>query len=212
MFPPELPPGTTDRGFEHKIELVPGSQPPASKMFRLLPTEMDALNEQIPELLEKGFIRPSVSPYGAPILFVRKKDGALRMCVDFRPLNNITIKNKYPLPFIDDLLEQAAGCMYFSKIDLRQGYYQVKISPEDIPKTAFQTRLGHFEWVVLPLGLTNAPATFMGMMNHVFHDFIGKFLAVYLNDLLIFSRSAEEHLEHLEQVSGSFTRMGVNTI
>jgi len=200
VFPPELPAGVVDRGFEHTIELVKDAQPPATKMFRLSPTEMDALKVQIPELLEKGFIRPSISPFGAPILFVKKKDGSLRMCVDFRPLNNITIKNKYPLPFIDDLLEQAAGCKYFTKIDLRNGYYQVKIAEGDIQKTAFRTRLGHFEWVVLPLGLTNAPATFMHMMNQVFGKFLNKFLVIYLDDLLIFSKTPEEHLEHLELV------------
>ena len=198
----KTPPGGVplDRGYAHKIDIEPGSKIPVSRMYRMGAEEMAELGRVIPELLEKGFIQPSVSPYGAPVLFVRKKDGSLRMCVDYRPLNNVTIKNKYPLPFIDDLLEKAQGCKYFTKIDLCQGYYQVKVAPEDTHKTAFRTRLGLFEWLVLPLGLTNAPATFMGMMNHIFRGQLDKFLVVYLDDLLIFSNSAEEHLEHVEAV------------
>jgi hypothetical protein len=203
-FPKELPPRDPDRsrslGVEHKIDLVPGSTPPSRALYRLSPDEQDEMTRQLASFIEKGFVRPSVSPFGAPVLFVRKKDGSLRMCVDYRALNSITIKNKYPLPYIEDLLDRAQGCTIFSKMDLRQGYYQVPVAEGDIHKTAFRTRFGHFEWTVLPFGLTNAPATFMGMMNHIFRPYLDQFVVIYLDDLLIFSKSPEKHLEHLELV------------
>ncbi|CAI7887071.1 unnamed protein product [Closterium sp. NIES-53] len=162
--------------------------------------ELKELKKQLEDLLAKEFIQPSSSPYASPVLFVRKKDGSLRMCVDYRGLNKITVKNQYPLPQIDELFEQVGEARYFSKLDLRSGYHQVRIQSEDIPKTAFRTRYGHYEFRVLPFGLTNAPATFTGMMQSIFSDFIDKFLVVFIDDLLVYSRTREEHLKHLELV------------
>jgi len=141
-----------------------------------------------------------VSPWGAPVLFVRKKDGSLRLCIDDRELNRVTVKNKYPLPRIDDLFDQLAGTAVFSKIDLRSGYHQLKIKKEDVPKTAFRTRYGNYEFLVLPFGLTNAPAYFMDLMNRVLHPFLDKFVVVFINDILVYSKSKEEHAEHLRIV------------
>ena len=190
------------RDIDHAIELEPGSAPPHRGVIRLSPPELEELTRQLKELLEKGFIRPSVSPYGAPVLFVSKlkEPGALRMVVDYRALNKLTVKNKYPLPRIDDLLDRLHGAQVFSKIDLQSGYHQVRIKEEDIPKTAFRTRYGHYEWTVLPFGLTNAPATFQTLMNSVLRPFLDKFVLVYLDDVLIYSRSPEEHLHHLRLV------------
>ena len=151
-------------------------------------------------MIEKGLIRPSHSPWGAPVLFVKKKDGSLRLCIDYREINKATIKNKYPLPRIDDLFDQLAGSAVFSKIDLRSGYHQLKIREEDVPKTAFCTRYGHHEFLVMPFGLTNAPAAFMDLMNRVFEDYLDKFVIVFIDDILIYSRSREEHAQHLRSV------------
>jgi len=151
-------------------------------------------------LQQKGFIRPSVSPFGAPVLFVHKKEGTLRLCVDYRALNKVTIKNRYPLPRIDDLIDRLAGSKYFTKIDLYSGYHQIRIKEDDIPKTAFRTRYGHFEYVVLPFGLTNAPAMFMTLMNNVFNEYLDRFVVIYLDDILVYSKTKKEHIEHLRQV------------
>jgi hypothetical protein len=148
-------------------------------------------------LLDKGYIRPSISPWGCSALFVEKKDKELRLCVDYRPLNALTIKNKYPLPHIDILFDQLAGAQVFSKIDLRSGYHQIKIHAEDIPKTAFTTRYGLFEYLVMSFGLTNALAHFMYLMNSIFMPELDKFVMVFIDDNLIYSRSMEEHVEHL---------------
>ena len=147
-----------------------------------------------------GFFRPSSSPWGAPVLFVKKKDGSMRLCVDYRALNEVTIKNKYPLPRIDDLFDQLKGAKYFSKIDLRSGYFQLKIRESDIPKTAFVTRYGQFEFTVMSFGLTNAPAYFMNLMNKVFMDELDKFVVVFIDDILIYSKSIQEHEQHLRVV------------
>ena len=147
---PGLPP---DREIKFAIELLPGTTPISKAPYRMAPTELAELKKQLQELLDKGLIRPSVSPWGAPILFVKKKDESLRLCIDYRELNRVTVKNKYPLPRIDDLFDQLAGAAVFSKIDLRTGYHQLKIKPEDVPKTAFRTRYGHYEFLVLPLSL-----------------------------------------------------------
>ncbi|KAL5578044.1 hypothetical protein UlMin_019743 [Ulmus minor] len=162
--------------------------------------ELRELQVQLQELLDKGFIRPSYSPWGAPVLFVKKKDGTLRMCVDYRELNKVTVKNKYPLPRIDDLFDQLKGASVFSKIDLRSGYHQLKIKESDVPKSAFRTRYGHYEFLVMPFGLTNAPAAFMDLMNRVFRAYLDKFVIVFIDDILIYSRSREEHAEQLRTV------------
>ncbi|KAJ6839083.1 uncharacterized protein M6B38_316420 [Iris pallida] len=158
------------------------------------------LNKQIKELLSKGFIQPSASPWGAPVLFVKKKDGTLRLVIDYRALNEVTIKNKYPLPRIDQLFDQLGEARVFSKIDLRSGYHQVKVKKEDIPKTAFRTRYGHYEFLVMPFGLTNAPAIFMDLMNRVFYQYLDKFVIVFIDDILVYSKSEEEHERHLRIV------------
>jgi hypothetical protein len=164
------------------------------------PNELAELKDQLQELRDKGFIRPSSSPWGCPALFVKKKDQTLRMCVDYRPLNEVTIKNKYPLPRIDLLFDQLAGAKVFSKIDLRSGYHQIKIRPEDIPKTTFTTRYGLYEYLVMSFGLTNAPTHFMYLMNSVFMLELEKFVVVFIDDILVYSKSGEEHVEHLRVV------------
>ncbi|GBG68999.1 hypothetical protein CBR_g3698 [Chara braunii] len=166
----------------------------------MAPAKLDELRRQLKELTEKGWIRPSTSPYGSPVLFVPKKGGTLRMCIDYRGLNAITVKNTEPLPRIDDLLDRVQGCKYYSKIDLKSGYHQIAIRPEDQHKTAFLTRYGLYEFVVMPFGLCNAPGTFQHAMNRIFHDHLDKFVVVYLDDILIFSKSVEEHAKHVETV------------
>nr|GFB76151.1 putative reverse transcriptase domain-containing protein [Tanacetum cinerariifolium] len=150
---------------EFQIDLVPGAAPVARAPYRLAPSEMKELAEQLKELSDKGFIRPSSSPWGGPVLFVKKKDGSFWMCIDYRELNKLTVKNRYPLPRIDDLFDQLQGSSVYSKIDLRSGYHQLRVREEYIPKTAFRTRYGHYEFQVMPFGLTNAPAVFMDLMN-----------------------------------------------
>jgi hypothetical protein len=162
--------------------------------------ELVELKKQIAELQAKGFIRPSSSPWGAPVLFVEKKDGTQRMCVDYRSLNEVTIKNKYHLPRIEDLFDQMKGASVFSKIDLRSGYHQLKIRESDIPKTAFCTRYGLYEYTVMSFGLTNAPTYFMYLMNKVFMEYLDRFVIVFIDDILVFSKTMEEHEEHLRLV------------
>ncbi|KAJ0468921.1 putative nucleotidyltransferase, Ribonuclease H [Helianthus annuus] len=197
VFPEELPGLPPSREVEFRIHLIPGTAPIAKAPYRLAPTEMLELKKQLDELLSKRFIQPSSSPWGAPVLFVKKKDGSMRMCIDYRELNKVTIKNRYPLPRIDDLFDQLQGARYFSKIDLRSGYHQLKVQEEDIPKTAFRTRYGHYEFTVMPFGLTNAPAAFMDMMNRICKPYLDKFVIVFIDDILIYSKSQKEHCEHL---------------
>ncbi|GJT45665.1 putative reverse transcriptase domain-containing protein [Tanacetum coccineum] len=161
---------------------------------------MKELAEQLQELTDKGFIRPSSSPWGAPVLFVKKKDGSFRMCIDYRELNKLTVKNRYPLPRIDDLFDQLQGSSIYSKIDLRSGYHQLRVREEDIPKTAFRTRYGHYEFQVMSFGLTNAPAVFIDLMNRVCKPYLDKFVIVFIDDILIYSKSKKEHEEHLRQI------------
>ncbi|GBG87673.1 hypothetical protein CBR_g45827 [Chara braunii] len=196
----EEPTGVVEREVVHAIKIIPGSSIPKGRIYRMSRGELDELHRQLKELVEKGWIRPSVSPYGSPVLFVPKKGGTLRMCIDYRGLNAITVKNREPLPRIDDLLDRVQGCRYFSEIDLKSRYHQIAIRPEDQHKTAFQTRYGLYEFVVMPFGLCNAPGTFQHAMNRIFHDYLDKFVIVYLNDILIFSRTIEEHVAHLDKV------------
>ncbi|KAI3749597.1 hypothetical protein L2E82_20211 [Cichorium intybus] len=200
VFPADLPGLPPERQVEFRIDLIPGASPIARAPYRLAPTEMRELMSQLQELLDKGFIRPSSSPWGAPVLFVKKKDGSMRMCIDYRELNKITIKNRYLLPRIDDLFDQLQGADYFSKIDLRSGYHQVRVRNEDVEKTAFRTRYGYYEFLVMPFGLTNAPAIFMDLMNRVCKPFLDKFVIVFIDDILIYSKTAEEHQSHLRTV------------
>ncbi|GKC66755.1 putative reverse transcriptase domain-containing protein [Tanacetum coccineum] len=197
VFPDELPGLPPEREVEFTIELIPGAQPISKAPYRMAPVELKELKDQLQELLERGFIRPSVSPWGAPVLFVKKKDGSMRLCIDYRELNRITVRNKYPLPRIDDLFDQLQGAKFFSKIDLRSGYHQLRVKEQDISKTAFRTRYGHYEFLVMPFGLTNAPAVFMDLMNRVFHEYLDKFVIVFIDDILVYSKTREEHEDHL---------------
>ncbi|GJT76086.1 hypothetical protein Tco_1042811 [Tanacetum coccineum] len=198
VFPEDLPGLPPTRQVEFQIDLVPGAAPIARAPYRLAPSEMKELSEQLKELSDKGFIRPSSSPWGAPVLFVKKKDGSFRMCIDYRELNKLTVKNRYPLPRIDDLFDQLQGSSVYSKIDLRSGYHQLRVREEDIPKTAFRTRYGHYEFQVMPFGLTNAPAVFMDLMNRVCKPHLDKFVIVFIDDILIYSKSKQEHEKHLK--------------
>ncbi|GBG59611.1 hypothetical protein CBR_g49875 [Chara braunii] len=198
----EEPTGVVEREVVHAIEIAPGSKVPRGRIYRMSPPELDELRRQLKELTDKGWIRPSTSPYGAAVLFVPKKGGPLRMCIDYRGLNVITVKNVEPLPRIDDLLDRVHGCRYFTKIDLKSGYHQIVVRPEDQHKTAFQTRYGLYEFVVMPFGLCNAPGTFQHVVNRIFHDYLDKFIVVYLDDILIFSRTVEEHAKHLKTMLG----------
>ncbi|GJS97079.1 putative reverse transcriptase domain-containing protein [Tanacetum coccineum] len=200
VFPEDLPGLPPARQVEFQIDLVPGAAPVARAPYRLAPSEMQELSAQLQELSDKGFIRPSSSPWGAPVLFVKKKDGSFRMCIDYRELNKLTVKNRYPLPRIDDLFDQLQGSSVYSKIDLRSGYHQLRVRDEDIPKTAFRTRYGHYEFQVMPFGLTNAPAVFMDLMNRVCKPFLDKFVIVFIDDILIYSRNKVEHEGHLKQI------------
>ncbi|KAL0546391.1 hypothetical protein IC582_016299 [Cucumis melo] len=200
VFPEELPGLPPHREVEFAIELEPGTVPISRAPYRMAPAELKELKVQLQELLDKGFIRPSVSPWGAPVLFVKKKDGSMRLCIDYRELNKVTVKNRYPLPRIDDLFDQLQGATVFSKIDLRSGYHQLRIKDEDVPKTAFRSRYGHYEFIVMSFGLTNAPAVFMDLMNRVFREFLDTFVIVFIDDILIYSKTEAEHEEHLRMV------------
>ncbi|GJZ26368.1 putative reverse transcriptase domain-containing protein [Tanacetum coccineum] len=167
VFPDDLSGLQPIREIKYRIELIPGAMPVAKSPYRLAPSELEELSGQLKELQDKGFIRPSSSPWGAPVLFVKKKDGSFRMCIDYRELNKLTIKNRYPLPRIKDLFDQLQGSRYFSKIDLRSRYHQLRVHEDDIPKTAFRTRFRHFKFTVMLFGLTNAPATWEE------HEFLG---------------------------------------
>jgi hypothetical protein len=194
---PRLPP---KRDIDFSINLMPGASPVSKDPYRMSTPELKDLQLQLEEHLTKGYIFPSVSPWGAPVLFMKKKDGTLRLCIDFKQLNKVTVKNKYPLSRIDDLFDQLKGAKIFSKIDLRSGYHQVRIKDEDINKTAFRTRYGYYEFTVVPFELSNAPVVFMCLMNGVFIDYLDKFVIVFLDDILVYSKSEEEHEQHLRMV------------
>ena len=206
VFPCDLPPGLPPvrQGHQFRIELEDDTPPVHRPIYKLSPLELDEAKKQIQYMLDKGFIRPSDSPYGSPVLFAPKADGGLRFCIDYRWLNKKTIKNRYPLPLPEEMFDRLGGAKVFSKIDLRSGYWQMPVRQEDIPKTAFKTRWGLYECLVVPFGVTNAPAQFMNLMNDLLHDFLDEFILVFLDDILIYSRSEEEHAEHLRKV---FTRL-----
>jgi hypothetical protein len=200
VFPEDLPGMPPDRDVEFIIELQPDTAPISRRLYKMTRKELAELKVQLNELLDKGYIHPSSSPWGYPALFVKKKDRSLRLCVDYRPLNAVMVKNKYPLPRIDILFDQLVGAKVFSKVDLRLGYHQIKIHPEDVPKTAFSIRYGLYEYLVISFGLTNAPAHFMYLMNSVFMPELDKFVMVFIDDILIYSKSEEEHAHHLRVI------------
>ena len=196
-LPARLPP---ERQIDHEIDLLPDAKPPSRKPYRLPQPTLNELQRQLAALLDKGFIQPSRSPFGAPVFFVKKADGSLRLVCDWRDLNRITVKNEACLPNVDDLFDTVQGSRFFTKLDLHSGYNQVRIRAEDIPKTAINTPLGHFEFKVMGFGLCNAPATFQAMMNLVLRPYLRKFVVVFLDDILIFSRTWNQHLDHIRTI------------
>jgi hypothetical protein len=193
VFPDELPGLPLDRDVEFAIELIPGTPPISRRPYRMPLNELAELKKQLKDLLNKGLIRPSLSEWGCPALFVKNKDNSLWMCVDYRPLNVVIIKNKYSLPRIDILFDQLSKVKVFSKIDLRLGYHQIKIRPQDISKTTFSTRYGLYEYLVMSFSLTNAPAYFLYLMNSVFMLELDKFVIVFIDDILVYSKNEENH-------------------
>src|SRR5438034_351606 len=200
VFPEGLPGLPPDRAVEFSIELLPGTAPVFRKHYKMSSNDLAEMKVQLQDLLDKGFIRPSSSPWGCSAMFVDKKDQTKRLVVDYRPLNEVTVKNKYPLPNINILFDQLSGAKVFSKIDLRSGYHQIKIREEDIPKTAFSTRYGLYEFLVMSFGLTNAPAFFMYLMNSVFMTELDVCVVVFIDDILVYSKNEEEHAKHLRIV------------
>jgi hypothetical protein len=194
---PDMPP---EHKVEFAIELIPCTAPISKRAYRVSRPELVELKKQIDKLLEKGYIRPCTSPWAALVLFVEKKDGTKSMCIDYRSLNEVNVKNKYPLPQIEDLFDQLIGASVFSKIDMRSGYHELRIRPSDIPKTTFITKYGLYELTVMSFGLTNAPSYFMYLMNIVFMDYLDKFVVVFIDDILIYSQNEQEHEEHLRKV------------
>jgi Reverse transcriptase (RNA-dependent DNA polymerase) len=198
VFPEDLPDGLPpERSHDFKIILQPLESPQKRPLYKLTQADTEELQKQLSQLLGKGFIKPSSSPSGSPILFVNKKDRGTRMCVDYRALNQLTVKNCYPLPRLDDIFDKLRHAQFFSKIDLRSGYHQIRLDPDSVPLTAFRTKYGLYEFLVLPFGLTNAPAIFMSLMNDVFRDCLDRFVMVYLDDILIYSSTYEGHIDHL---------------
>jgi hypothetical protein len=197
VFPEELPGMPPDRDIEIVIELLPQTPPISKMLYRMPVNELAELKKQIAELESKGFIRPSSSPWGAHVLFVEKKDGTQQMCMDYHSLNEVTIKNEYPLPWIEDLFDQMKGASAFLKIDLRSGYYQLKIWESHIPKIAFHTRYGLYKYTMMSFRLTNTPTYFMYIMNKVLMEYLDKFMVVFIDDILIFSKTEEDHEMHL---------------
>ncbi|GKF05740.1 putative reverse transcriptase domain-containing protein, partial [Tanacetum coccineum] len=179
VFPNDLSGLSPIREIEFRIELTPGAMPIAKSPYRLAPSELEELSGKLKELQDKGFIRSSSSPWGAPMLFVKKKNGSFRMCIDYKELNKLTVKNRYPLPRIDGLTDQLQGSQFFLKIDLRSGYHQLRVHEDDIPKTTFRTCYVHFEFTIMPFGLTNAPTIFMDLMNRVCRPYLDKFVIVF---------------------------------
>ena len=200
VFPDDLLRLPPDIEIDFQIELASGTEPISRAPYKMAPAELKELKVQMEEMVNKGFVRSSMSPWGAPVLFVKKKDGSMRLCIDYRELNKVTIRNQYPLPRIDDLFDQLQGAKVFFNIDLRSGYHQLRVPDEDVSKTAFRTWYGHFEFLVMPFGLTNAPTSFMDLMNRIFRLYLDQFVIVFIDDILIYSGSGEEHAENLRIV------------
>jgi hypothetical protein len=195
--PKQLPP---QRAMDHHIPLIPGATPVNVKPYRYSPSQKDETESQLQEMLRNGIIQPSVSPFASPVLLIKKKDGSWRFCVDYRRVNALTVKNKYPMPIVDELLDELHGACWFTKLDLRFGYHRIRVVPSDIHKTAFKTHDGHLEFCVMPFGLTNTPATFQAVMNHIFAPMLRKSVLVFMDDILVFSKTLEDHEKHLAAV------------
>ena len=193
-LPPHRP------NIDHEIPLIPGAKPVFGPIYNLSKTELRYLKDYIDQMLARGWIRPSKSPFGSPILFVKKADGSLWLVVDYRKLNTLTVKNRYPLPLISELFDRLKNAKYYTRLDMQDAYNQLRVASGDEWKTAFRTRYGHFEYLVMPFGLTNAPASFQAYANDCLHDFLDLFCVVYLDDVLIFSETLEEHISHVKQV------------
>jgi hypothetical protein len=198
LFKEENPELSSKREFSHKID-TESNKPVFRNSYRMSPLELDTLKKQLDELLKLGYIETGSSPWAYPVLFVKKKDGSLRLCVDYRALNAVTVKNMYPIPRVDEILDKLKNTAFFSKLDLKSGYHQVLLDEKDKEKTAFNTLFGQYQYKVLPFVLTNAPPAFMSLMNEMFKEHLNKFILICLDDILIFSKTREEHLEHIKK-------------